>query len=794
MSAKGSAATTSAEPTGLTSAEARARLAEYGPNAVPEERPHVWRRALGKLWAPVPWMLEITVLAELALGRREESALIAGLLLVNAGIALVQEGRARTALATLRKKLVVQARVKRDGQWELVTAADLAPGDVVHLRAGDVVPADVRLSAGAVLADQSMLTGEALPIDLEAGASAYAGALVRSGEATGEVVATGARTYFGRTAELLRTAKAPSRLEGVILSVVRYLMGLDVALLVVTLAFALWLGFPLSEVVLFTLVLMLASVPVALPMAFTLGSTLGALELSHQGVLVTRLTAIEEAAGMDVLCSDKTGTLTENRLTLTALIPYPPYAEADLLRFAAAACDPSTQDPFDLRVLDAAAARGIPVPDPARVRFLPFDPATKRSEGVLGPLDRPLRAVKGAPQVVAGLCAARPDAMAPDADRLAAGGLRVLAVAAGPDGSLAAVGLLAFADPLRSDSRALLEQIGALGVRVVMVTGDGPSTAQAVAAQLAIPGPVCAPDTLREAPTAAADRYDVFAGVLPEDKFVLVQAMQASGHVVGMTGDGVNDAPALGRADVGVAVSTATDVAKAAAALVLTNPGLKDVVAVIRTSRRVFQRLLTYSLNVTVKKIATPLFLSLGFLLWHVFVMTPQLFVLLLFANDLLSMSVTTDRVGFSPRPDDWRITPIMAAGAVLALPLVLLSLGVLWYARYDLPLSLPQVQTAVFVWLVTSSQAVVYLVRERGHFWETAPSRFLWLTTLADLAAVALLAARGWAMAPVPLWLVVQLVALSAVFLVGGDWLKMAILRRYHLDAGSQAAIISTD
>jgi H+-transporting ATPase len=764
-----------AEPAGLSASEARLRLQVYGPNAVAEARPRFWRRAAGKLWAPVPWMLEITIAAELALGRRGEAALIAGLLLINAAMALIEEGRAQAALQTLRQKLVVQARVKRDGHWQVVPAAELVPGDAIHLRAGDLVPADVRLLDGALLVDQSLLTGEALPADLAAGAPAYAGALVRRGEATAEVAATGTRTFFGRTAELLRAAGAPSRLEGVILAVVRYLVGLDAVLLIASLAFSLWRGgFGLGELIEFALVLMLASVPVALPMAFTLGSTLGALELSREGVLATRLTAIEEAAGMDVLCSDKTGTLTENRLGLAARVPYPPSGERDLIRLAAAACDPSTQDPFDIAILDAAARMGIAVPDPQRLAFVPFDPATKRSEGVLGPL----RAVKGAPNVIADLCAARPEGMGRDVALLSAGGLRVLAVASGPEGNLAPVGILAFADPLRADSRPLLDQLRGLGLRVVMVTGDGPATAEAVGAQLAMKGPACDPDALRANPAAAAAQADIFAGVLPEDKFMLVEALQASGHVVGMTGDGVNDAPALGRADVGIAVSSATDVAKAAAALVLTNPGLKDVVAVIRTSRRVFQRLLTYSLNVTVKKLFTPLFLSLALVLWHVLAMTPQLFVLLMLANDLMSMSVTADRASASPRPDSWKIAPLMAAGAALAIPLALLSLGVLWYARFVLALPLPQVQTATFVWLVASSQAVVYLVRERGHFWRTRPSGAVFFATAADLVAVAALAARGWLMAAVPLGLIGALILLSALFLIGADSLKVAVMR----------------
>jgi H+-transporting ATPase len=317
---------------GLTSAEAAERLTRYGPNLVPERRPHLVRALFARFWAPVPWMLEITVALELVLDRRLEAVVIAVLLAFNAVVGFVQERRASNAVALLRRRLAIQARVLRDGRWTLLPAQELAPGDVVHLRMGDIAPADVSVETGAILMDQSTLTGESIPVEVGAKQTAYAGAIIKRGEATGEVAATGAQTLFGKTAELMRTAESRSHLQAVILTIVKYLMALDALAIAAVVAYSLAVGLPLKEVIPFVLILLLASIPVALPATFTLATALGALELGGRGVLVTRLSAIEEAAGMDVLCTDKTGTITKNELSVAAITAYAPYAEDQLLR------------------------------------------------------------------------------------------------------------------------------------------------------------------------------------------------------------------------------------------------------------------------------------------------------------------------------------------------------------------------------------------------------------------------------------------------------------------------------
>ncbi len=764
---------------GLTGAEAAARLRQHGPNAVPEARPHPWRVLLGKFWSPVPWMLEATVVLQLALGKTDEAVVIAILLFFNALLSFFQESRANRALALLRQRLSVTARVLRDGRWQTITAQELVPGDVVHVRLGDLAPADIRLTEGAVLLDQSALTGESLPVEAGAGATVYAGSTVRRGEATGEITATGAHTYFGRTAELVRLAKTESHLTQLILRIVRYLITLDVVLIVALFIYAIATGLALHDLLPFALILLVASVPVALPATFTLAQAFGAQALARRGVLVTRLSAIEEAAAMDVLASDKTGTLTENRLTVARLAPLAPHDEAQLLRLAALACDEATQDPIDLAILEAARSRAVLADPPERVQFIPFDPATKRSEAVYRD-NGELRVVKGAVRTVAALVPGAPD-LDRDMEQLAAGGYRVLAVAAGRD-ALRLVGLVALEDPPRPDSAALVQSLKAFGVRVVMVTGDALSTARAVAARLGLGERACAPEALRQGEGDPTLNCDVFARVLPEDKFHLVKKLQRAGHVTGMTGDGVNDSPALKQAEVGIAVANATDVAKAAASLVLTNPGLSDVVAAIEESRRIYRRMLTYTLNKIVKTIEIALFLSVGVMLTGVFVVTPLLIVLLLFTNDFVTMSIATDHAEPAAQPIRWDVRRLVLVATVLAALVLVLSFSVFFVGRELLRLPLPPLQTLIFLMLVFTGQGNVYLVRTSRHFWQSRPNRWLLLASMLDIVVVCVLATHGILMAALSPALVAGLLATVSIYLVLLDFIKVRLFNRLGL------------
>ncbi|MDA8076590.1 MAG: plasma-membrane proton-efflux P-type ATPase, partial [Actinomycetota bacterium] len=762
---------------GLTSAEAAERLGAFGPNAVAEARPNRLLALARGFWGLVPWMLEAAIGIELYLGNWVEAVVIAALLVFNAGLSFFQQNKAQRALDLLRQRLNVTARVRRDGRWQEVPAAGLVPGDVVHLRVGDIVPADVELADGRIEVDQSQLTGESARVDEQPGATAYSGSLLARGEASGVVSATGTRTYFGKTAELVRVAEAPRRLEILIVRIAKYLAAVVVALAAAVFVYWGVEGRSFLDMLPFGLMLLVASVPVALPAMFTMSATLGAQGLAQNGILVTRLSAIEDAATMDVVCLDKTGTVTENRLSVEAFEPKGSRTPDELLRLAALASDEATQDPIDLAVLAAARARGLPDAS-AREDFVPFEPATKRSEATVRLDGKVLRVVKGAPSIVADLVGASSPGTAADVERLSAGGSRVLAVAAGEASSLELAGLIALADPPRPESAELIRRLHASGMKVLLVTGDGEDTARAVATKVGITGAVAPSGTLHEGvDPETVSGFEVFAGVLPQDKFNLVKALQDAGHVVGMTGDGVNDAPALRQADVGIAVADSTDVAKAAASMVLTRAGIGEIMAAVQGSRRIYQRMKTFVVTMLARKIGIPIFLAGGVVLAGVFVTTPALIVLLMFGTDIATMTLSTDQVVPSQGPDRWSVSSLVATGAGIGVLLVAASTAVYW-SRYLFGLNLRQTQTLVFAWLVFgAAQAILYLMRNPRWFWHRPyPSRMLAVSSVVDIVGVGIIAWVGWLTAPISIGLIAACLGLAVVFLFAADLLKMAL------------------
>ncbi len=767
---------------GLTTAEAHTLLKQFGPNSVVEEKAHPLKKFFKRFWAPIPWLLDATIIIQLFLGERVEAAVIGGLLVLNGFLSLLQEGRAQKALALLRQQLHVEARVRRDGDWTTLRAEELVPGDVIHLRQGTIVPADVRMDEGSLLVDQSALTGESAAVSVEAGKTAYAGSMVRGGEATGEITATGAHTFFGKTAELVRTAGSANRQEHEIVGVVKNLFVVNAAMVVIVTGYAHHAGMSLEYILPLLLTILLASIPVALPATFTLAAALGSLELSQRGVLITRLSALHDIASMTVLCSDKTGTLTRNEATVSALWAAAGFSESDLVRAAALASDPAGQDPVDGAIIKAATNRGWHDGGIERTDFKPFDPAAKRAEAVYREEHGSRRYVKGAPAVVAKLAGTVDSVWQPQAEAMVARGQRVLAVAAGDDKVLRLVGLLGLEDAVRDDSKAVVGAIRDAGVRVVMVTGDNAITARAVAEQVGIPRSVCSSEKLHGDLGGDALDCGVFAGVFPEDKIKLVRAFQKRGAVVGMSGDGVNDAPALRQAEAGVAVANATDVAKAAAAMVLTSPGLGGVVPAIEASRRVFQRIITYTLAMLVKKIEMMALLVIGFLVTLHRPLTPLLMVLILFLNDFLTMSISTDRMQFSRQPNRWNTRGILLAATVLALFKLVFSLGVFLYGHYALLLDPRPLQTLTFATLIVSSQAGVYMLRERGHFWQSRPGRYLVGSSVLGLGVTALLALGGILMPAISPSILLGVVGVGVAYFFCLDWVKVLLFARLKL------------
>jgi H+-transporting ATPase len=761
---------------GLTSDEARRQLQKFGPNTTPDTSVHPLGMALGKFWAPVPWMLEAAIILELALGKYVEAAIIGGLLIFNAALGLFQESRAQATLAALKSRLALNASVRRDGAWKTVPAAELVPGDVMKLSLGGVVAADVHITGGEVLLDQSMLTGESVPVEAAGGVETFAGALVRRGEAVAEVTATGARTKFGRTAELVRTAHVVSSQQKAVLRVVRNLAMFNSVVIAILVAYAFFLELPLAEIIPLVLTAVLASIPVALPATFTLAAALGARALAKIGVLPTRLSAVDEAGTTDVLCADKTGTLTQNALTVTSVRAMPGFDEPHVLALAALASSDGGQDPVDGAICAAAARKAIS-DAPKLVKFEPFDPAKKMSEATATDSSGgSLRIVKGAFAAVIGLAQPSP-AVAALAKELEGKGVRVLAVAVGPATALKLAGLIALSDPPRADSAKLVTELHGLGVRTVMVTGDAPATAAIVARAVGLDGAICPPGPIPD--NVQPEQFAVFAGVLPEDKYKLVQAFQKGGHTVGMCGDGANDAPALRQAQIGIAVSTATDVAKSAAGMVLTEAGLAGIVAAIKEGRITFQRIQTYTLNAIVKKIVAVLFLIVGLIMTGHAILTPLLMVIVMVTGDFLSMSLTTDNVRPSLTPNSWRIGSLTVAGVVMGVCLLVFCAGVLAVGRFGLNLGTDSVRTLAFVVLVFGSQATIYAIRERRRLWGTRPSLLLAASSVADIAITSTMAVGGIAMTPLPALLVAGTLAAAAAFAVVLDFVKVPVFVR---------------
>jgi H+-transporting ATPase len=558
--------------------------------------------------------------------------------------------------------------------------------------------------------------------------------------------------------------------------VVRNLAAFNGVVIALLVTYAWLLKMPFAEIIPLILTAVLASIPVALPATFTLASALGARALAKLGVLPTRLSAVDEAATMNVLCADKTGTLTQNALTVTTFHPMPGFDETQVLELAALASSDGGQDPVDGAIRSAALGKKAS-DTPRIIKFVPFDPGTKMSEAtVQDPDGTTQRVVKGAFAAVVGLTQPSPTAIAASKE-LEEKGFRVLAVATGPPNATKLAGLIALSDPPRKDSAVLVTELHQLGVRTVMVTGDAPATAAIVAHAVGLDGAVCPPGPIPD--SVRPEQFAVFAGVLPEDKYKLVKAFQMGGHTVGMCGDGANDAPALRQAQIGIAVSTATDVAKSAAGMVLTEPGLAGIVAAVKEGRITFQRILTYTLNSIIKKIVTVLFLIVGLIMTGHAILTPLLMVIVMIAGDFLAMSLTTDNVRPSPMPNSWRIGSLTMAGVVMGICQLAFCSAVLAVGKFEMGLGIDELRTLAFVALVFGSQATIYAIRQRRHLWGSCPSVWLAASSVADVLIAAILAIDGIAMIPLPVPMVAGTFAAAVTLTFVLDMVKVPVFAR---------------
>lgn len=740
---------------GLSDDEARDRLVRDGANEVPEQPQHTLRRFLARFWGLSAWMLELIAALSLALHKSFDAGVALALLLLNAVLGTLQERRASAAVRALRQRLQVTARVLRSGAWRGLPARELVTGDLIRLRAGDLVPADAVVLDGEVGVDQSALTGESQEVSRAVNERLVSASVIRRGEATALVVATGAKTLFGRTTQLVETARAKLHVEEVAARLVKWMFVIVGACVLLALALAGVRGLPIVDVAPLALVLLMGAVPVAFPVVVTVSAALGSMELGRHGALVTRLSAIEDAATMDVLCIDKTGTLTKNELAVAGVAPRPGFTDDDVVQTAALASNAANQDPIDLGVLRAAEARGLPAGEPA-LEFIPFSPATRRTEALVEHGGRRVRAVKGALRTVASLAGIEPTALAPleaRAETEAQRGVRTLAVARGdPGGALALVGLLFLQDPPRPDARRLLDALRELGIHVKMLTGDALPVAREVARALGLANVVRAPELRSDARDAALADADGIAEVFPEDKLRVVKGQQASGHVVGMTGDGVNDAPALRQAEVGIAVASGTDVAKGAAAIVLTTEGLAAIVELVRIGRMIYQRVLTWIVNKVSRTILKTGYVVVAFLATGRFVISALGVVLLVFMTDFVKIALSTDRVRPSPAPETWRIERQVRVGVVLGALMLVEALALLAVAMRDGALAGGQLHTFSFLVLLYFAIGSLVSVRERRAFFRSRPSTVLAVALAADALVGSTFGVLGFGdLAPLP-------------------------------------------
>ena len=775
---------------GLSSDEAAEKQKQFGRNEVAEKQESAVFAFKRKFWGLAAWMLEAAIALSYILGKYIDVYIIAALLLVNAVLGFVQERQATRAVKSLRQKLQLKARVLRDGVWQTVNAAELVPADIIRVRSGDFVPADFKILDAEVTVDQAALTGESLPIEKKEGDIVYSGSLFVKGEATGVIMATGTHTMFGKTAQLVQLAKPKLHMESVISNLMKWLLVSVISLLILA-AFVSYLrGVNLLDVLSLTLVLIVAAIPVALPTMFTITMALGSYELSRKGVLVTRLSASEDAALMDVLCIDKTGTITENKLSIAEVTQVNDYTKDDVIIFGALASQRANQDTIDLAFFAAVDDKKMNLGEYQQKKFMPFDPSTRRTEAIVEKQGQTLRVTKGAVSAVTELCELKSEQLAEIEDQmnaLANKGYRVIGVAEGKEATrMDLVGLVALYDKPRPDSLGLISKIRSLGISVKMLTGDSLPIAKQIAQEVGLGEKIVGMADVEKSPENAVataeivDQSDGFAEIYPEGKYRIVKGLQVEKHVVGMTGDGINDAAALKQSEVGIAVSNATDVAKGSASVVLTKEGLSNIVDLIQTGRMIYQRIYTWIFNKIVKTFQVILFVIVAFLATGLFVVGPFQVVLLLFLVDFVTISISTDNVRPSEKPESWNIKPLVKRAIVLGVATVIESLGLLYLGLRYLGLTkISTLNTFSFDMLLFGGLFTIFVVRERSNFWKSRPSTPLLTAIIADMVISSLISVFGVpGLTPVsPLYVLLAFVWFFVFALLVNDQLKIHML-----------------
>src|SRR6202046_3935691 len=750
-------------PDGLTQAEAQKRLVQYGPNEIEEKKTNELLKFLSYFWGPIPWMIEVAVILSAAARHWPDFGIILLLLLANAVVGFWEEHQAGNAIAALKATLAIKARVKRDGKWSTPAARELVPGDVIRLRLGDIVPADARLLDGdEISVDQSALTGESMPATRKSGDAVFSGSIVRRGEIDALVYATGGKTYFGKTAELVETAVTVSHFQKAVLKIGNYLIILALILVAVIIGLGIYRGEPILTVLQFALVLTVAAIPVAMPTVLSVTMAVGARLLAKKQAIVSKLVAIEELAGVDVLCADKTGTLTQNKLTLGDPFCLDAISADELILAGALASQAANNDTIDLAVLgglkDKQALKSYQI-----THFQPFDPVHKRTEAtVKGAAGKIFKVTKGAPQVILALsanAAAVQDAVDKAVDDFAARGFRALGVArADGDGKWWLLGVLPLFDPPRVDAKSTVATAAEMGVEIKMVTGDALAIAREMAKTLGMGANILDANTLGDSKTdetaavaKTIEDADGFAQVFPEHKFHIVDVLQKHGHIVGMTGDGVNDAPALKKADCGFAVSGATDAARAAASIVLVAPGLSVIIDAIKESRKIFQRMNSYAMYRIAETLRVLLFMTLAIVVFNFFPLTAIMIVMLALLNDAAILSIAYDNVIYRKQPEVWNMRVVLGIATVLGLVGPIAAFGLFFLGDRVFHIDRPQIQTMMYLMLSVAGHLTIFQTRTRGPWWSIRPARILLVAVVGTQILATLICVFGFLVAP--LW-----------------------------------------
>jgi len=778
---------------GLTGASVKERISKYGYNEITEKKVNPFVKFLSYFWGPIPWMIEVAAILSAVIHHWEDFWIIFALLLLNAVVGFWQEYKADDAINQLKKKLALTARVLRDGKWSQIHSRELVTGDVVRLRLGDVVPADIKLFSGDYLSiDESALTGESLPVEKQASDLAYSGAVVRQGEMEGMVVATGINTFFGKTAKLVEGAKTISHFQKAVIKIGHYLIVLAAFMIALIFLVSFFRHESFLDTLQFALVLTIAAIPVALPAVLSVTMAVGASVLAKKKVIVSKLIAIEEMAGMDILCSDKTGTITKNELTLADITSFEGYTDHDVLVYASLASREEDKDPIDTAIIEQTKAekgRSDKLGSYNIKNFKPFDPVIKRSEVSVDTSDHKTFSItKGAPQVILSLLSDddknKVDKQINDQiDEFASKGFRALGVArTDANGNWQYVGLIPLFDPPREDSATTINTAQDMGVDVKMITGDHKAIARQIAQQVNLKDKISEASAFLEKQDKEAgeivEKADGFAQVFPEHKYRIVELLQDRKHIVGMTGDGVNDAPALKKADAGIAVDGATDAAKSAADIVLTLPGLSVIIDAIKESRKIFQRMNSYAIYRIAETIRVLFFITLAILAFNFYPVTAIMIVLLALFNDAPIMAIAYDNVRYSHDPERWNMRVVLSISTFLGLIGVISSFGIFYIGQEVLHLSSEQVQTFIFLKLAIAGHLTIFLTRTRSYFWSIRPSGALFWSAVATKLLATLVAVYGWFIAPISwdLALLIWGYAIGAFLIT--DFLKVKIYK----------------